>query len=270
MDEYLKTNYGFIIQYIHYVYYRNFQSKSTYEDRSKRYTVLYYVLSGELECVKNDVHYTLKPNDFFFWDKNDKQKIINNSDSDCFVYVIGFHFLPVDTKHTEYNLPSYGNIDSSYFQSLFAKLHHTWNQEQKGFLPKSYSQLYNILYNIISLSNINEMTTATHFRIQKVVQYIYSEYAKDIKIEDLCKISGYSKVHMNRLFMEHYKMSPKKFINNHKITKAKELLEDTGLSVSEISNRIGISDLAYFCRLFKKITGNTPSEYKKLFLSRYL
>lgn len=270
MNDFLKSNYGFIIQNIKYVYYRNFQSKSIFNELSKKYTVLYYVLSGELECIKNDVSYKLKANDFFFWDKGDKQKIINNKEIDCFVYLIGFEFMPPESKHTEYSLPSYGNIDSSYFQSLFAKLHHTWNQEQKGFIPKAYSQLYNIIYNLISLTNINELITATHFRIQKVVQFIYSEYSKEIKIEDLCRISGYSKVHINRLFMDHYKMSPKKFINNHKISKAKEFLEETSLSVSEISNKVGINDLAYFCRLFKKITGITPSEYKKTFLSRYL
>ncbi len=270
MAVFSKEDYGFCISKIEYVYYRNFPANYTFTHAKKRCAVLYYVVSGEIECIKNGKSTILRNNNFFFWDYGDDQKIINNTEEDCYVYVIGFEFTPIEAKHSDYNLPSYGTIESDYLNSQFAKIHHTWNHEQKGYIPKSFSQLYNIIYNIISLSGIDENTTLTHYKIQKVVQYIYAQYATDIKIEDLCNISGYSKVHLNRLFIEHYQMSPKKFINNFKISKAKELLEETSYPVSEIATRVGICDVTYFCRLFKKLTSYTPIEYKKMFFSRYL
>ncbi len=270
MDDFPKSNYEFCISKINYVYFRNFPANTTLASQKKKYTTLYYVADGELECIQNDKNTILKKNDFFFWDYADKQKIINSTDSDCYVYVLGFDFLPVESKHSDYNIPSYGTIDNFYLQSLFAKLYHTWNNKQKGYMPKSFSHLYNIIYNIISLSGVNENTTLTHYKLQKVVQHIYAQYASEITIDDLCKLSGYSKVHLNRLFIEHYQLSPKKFINNFKITKAKELLEETSYSVSEIASRVGINDVTYFCRLFKKITTHTPTEYKQMFFSRYL
>ena len=52
------------------------------------------------------------------------------------------------------------------------------------------------------------------------------------------------------------------YITNQRISYARELLTNTGLSVEDISYDSGYKDPTYFCRIFKKVTGMSPSEYR--------
>jgi two-component system response regulator YesN len=54
------------------------------------------------------------------------------------------------------------------------------------------------------------------------------------------------------------------YLNRVRINKACNLLKDTKLPISEIGSQVGYADHSYFCRVFKKITGRTPSEWKRL------
>ncbi|MBN8712135.1 MAG: hypothetical protein BGO12_23005 [Verrucomicrobia bacterium 61-8] len=75
--------------------------------------------------------------------------------------------------------------------------------------------------------------------------------------------SRYSYEHLCRLFRAEYGIPPLKYVRGLRIDRAKLLLNDTILSVSEIAYRVGFSDPVYFSELFRKITGSPPSEYWK-------
>ena len=57
-------------------------------------------------------------------------------------------------------------------------------------------------------------------------------------------------------------MSPKQYLLNKRLTRAKELLKETNASVFEIANSVGYDDQLYFSRIFKKHIGISPTEYK--------
>lgn len=60
-------------------------------------------------------------------------------------------------------------------------------------------------------------------------------------------------------------ISPKRYINNLRIKKAKQMLVNSDASVSEICSSLGFYDNAYFTKSFKKITGKTPVQYRIFF-----
>ena len=60
-----------------------------------------------------------------------------------------------------------------------------------------------------------------------------------------------------------YGTSPIKFVQNIRINKAKQLLIDENVSINKIAFECGYNDAFYFSRIFKKVTGVTPSEYRK-------
>ena len=72
-----------------------------------------------------------------------------------------------------------------------------------------------------------------------------------------------SEVYFRKLFTRHFGISPKQFIIDLRIQKAKQLLAEGAWSVSVVSETCGFSNPYHFCRLFKKRTGITPSEYRK-------
>lgn len=77
---------------------------------------------------------------------------------------------------------------------------------------------------------------------------------------DLQAVLGYSSAHLNRLFREHFDMTPYEYLHGYKFRYARNLLQNTDMSVSEIAYEIGYSNLSHFFSGFKRHYGITPGE----------
>lgn len=82
-------------------------------------------------------------------------------------------------------------------------------------------------------------------------------------IRQMMEKSRYSYAHLCRLFRAEYGIPPLKYVHGLRIDKAKLLLNDTLLSISEIADRVGFDDPVYFSELFRKTVGTPPSAYRK-------
>lgn len=98
--------------------------------------------------------------------------------------------------------------------------------------------------------------------IMQVKEYIDIHYTQPIELSDIAGKFFISRESLCRRFSDSFKVSPKKYINLLKIQKAKELLETTDMSITEISEFIGFSSIHYFSRKFTSIVKSSPSEYK--------
>lgn len=74
---------------------------------------------------------------------------------------------------------------------------------------------------------------------------------------------NYSPAHLNRLFKEHFDLTPYEYLQNHKFRYAHNLLQNSGIGISEIAAEIGYSNLSHFFSNFKKRYGMTPSECRR-------
>lgn len=81
-------------------------------------------------------------------------------------------------------------------------------------------------------------------------------------IQDFLQKSGLSYAHQCRIFKQCYGIPPLQYVTELRITRAKNLLRDTDISVSRIAQMIGFDNLGYFSRIFKKSTGLTAREYR--------
>lgn len=79
----------------------------------------------------------------------------------------------------------------------------------------------------------------------------------------LATAANISEVYFRRLFKEAYNMSPHQYLLDIRIRRAKQLLAENLYSVTTISEQCGFSSVYHFCRVFKQITGQTPTEYMK-------
>ena len=80
------------------------------------------------------------------------------------------------------------------------------------------------------------------------------------KLAAVCNIS---EVYFRKLFTKHFGISPKQFIIDVRIQKAKQMLAEGTFGISAIAEKCGFSNQYHFCRLFKHHTGITPSEYRQ-------
>ena len=105
-------------------------------------------------------------------------------------------------------------------------------------------------------------------RIQKSITYIRRHINENIKIEALADIVCISKDHFIRLFKKETGMTPVQYISQKKIEKAQLLLVTEDMPIKEIAFQLSYEDHSYFNRLFTKITGETPQEYRRGHLQR--
>jgi AraC-like DNA-binding protein/quercetin dioxygenase-like cupin family protein len=99
--------------------------------------------------------------------------------------------------------------------------------------------------------------------IKKALSYIYANFQDKIYIRDLAELVGMNEQYFCRFFKKAIGRSPMEFINEYRIRKALQLLEETDLSVTEICLECGFHNLGNFMREFRKITQMTPLKYRK-------
>lgn len=98
--------------------------------------------------------------------------------------------------------------------------------------------------------------------IEEIQNYIKCNYSEQISLEDISNLIGLSKFHLSRIFSKRVGMGIKEFLIDFRINKAKDLLSK-GMPVADVAYSTGFNDPNYFCKLFKKYTGSTPSCYKQ-------
>lgn len=114
------------------------------------------------------------------------------------------------------------------------------------------------------LGNMRVDRTRVPANLRRAVGFIRANYKEKITLSDLCRAAAVSPQQMIRYFKDEFSVTPNRYINEVKIDRAKELfLTHPDLSASEIASELGFSDPHYFSRLFKKLSGETPTECRK-------
>ena len=98
---------------------------------------------------------------------------------------------------------------------------------------------------------------------QKIIQYIHINYHRDFSREEMADDLGLSPDYISRQFRKSCECTLMDFINSYRIYKSVELLTRSDKKIGEVALAVGIPDLNYFCRLFKKHTGYTPESFRK-------
>jgi len=111
---------------------------------------------------------------------------------------------------------------------------------------------------------------AEHFAMLKpdlmvqIKQYIQEHSHEDISLDTIGKIAGLSPFYISKMFKEQLGINYIDYLTECRIEKAKKLmLADPGKSMKEITFEVGYHDPNYFSKVFKKVCGASPSEYRK-------
>lgn len=103
--------------------------------------------------------------------------------------------------------------------------------------------------------------------LEQVISYIQSSYRHNLTITDLAEKAHLHPNYFIRVFKRQFGISPIQYIKKRRLEEAKLLLVTTNLPLSEIGDRIGISDISYLSRIFKESTGFSPTAYRMTFNS---
>jgi AraC-like DNA-binding protein len=104
--------------------------------------------------------------------------------------------------------------------------------------------------------------------IEKITDLLEKSVESTLNMEEIASHTNYSKSYIFRTFKKSTGSSVISYFNNLKIEKAKTLLKESKLSVNEISELLKFDTPSYFSKAFKKITGYSPLQYKKIVLQK--
>jgi AraC-like DNA-binding protein len=99
--------------------------------------------------------------------------------------------------------------------------------------------------------------------VRSAVQFIEQRYSYAISVEDVADYVGVSRSTLFRVFTRQMGVSPKEYLDNYRIDKARFLLRHSELTIGAIAVSVGYDNGLYFSKAFKKITGRTPSSYRQ-------
>ncbi len=96
--------------------------------------------------------------------------------------------------------------------------------------------------------------------VSRTVDYISAHYHEALSLKQIACDCGINTSYLGQVFRKATGDSFTNYVNGYRIRKAKELLASTTLKVYEVSQRVGFTDYHYFLKIYKKVTGNVPTD----------
>lgn len=115
----------------------------------------------------------------------------------------------------------------------------------------------------LNSGEINYKEDAATMICRSVIKYINEKFNTKISMDTMAKKIGVSKFHMCRSFKKCTGCSIVEYINIYRVEQTKKIIALRDVNVSEAAVRCGFSNMSYFTKVFKKVTGMAPGEYKK-------
>lgn len=153
--------------------------------------------------------------------------------------------------------------ETKMLEHIFRKMHEAIRADSVFGNYRASGYLYDFLIEFYRLISSGGAAGAPNSALMKAVDYIGCNYASPITMEDLCAAAGVSKQYLCTLFRKTLNARPMEYIAKRRIQAAKELLTGSDMTIEEIAYKTGFCTASYFCKLFKRYEGITPSRFKK-------
>jgi AraC-like DNA-binding protein len=237
---------------------------------------LYLLLSGEyaMEVAQNGALRVIRPSrgDAVFvpdnaWDKPDWRKDVQ---------VLTFLF---GSKHIGISLVEHRGGEDAPVKAIKTNVHGAYDGLTQSILhslmvcvaERSQSPLSRLLTESLLHSCLCLLKTPGKVYSRKAVRtyesiclYIQENFQADLTRESIARHFGLAANHVSRLFRREGQTRFHDYLNAVRMNRAKFMLRNYKMTLKEVAADCGYSDVAYFCRIFKKSNNGTPTEYRSL------
>lgn len=194
-------------------------------------------------------------------DRKGKIEARDDMDYSTFTELEGY---PENSLVSMPNVVSLGPEARKELEQNFFKLRNVHSLKTYGYELKIKSIMLDIL--LIYLQKIDQKTIAEKHpkawrNVNKAISYIHENYMHPLDIEEVSEHAGLTMNYFCNIFKECTNTTLHNYINAVRIQTAKQLMEDSELNFTEISDRIGFSSIHVFSKVFKKLEGISPSGY---------
>lgn len=243
------------------------------------YHLIYYVTGGEIRL--NNTIYSTEPGQLVFISPNIPHSFFSKSDQPYSYFEITFTF--TDNRKSPLTIP-FGELLNKLFpyaeisplESPQSAAKNWCDKIESSFLnlpsllPESHLKndfglalsagLIELLFIVKSALRQKSGAEKSPSRVNDIFRYIHANFQRRITLSDIARSCNGNEQHLNRLFKKSSGKTIMNYINHIRIETAGRMLRSENYTVKEVSRLVGYDDEFYFSRVFKKITGISPSK----------
>jgi len=153
-------------------------------------------------------------------------------------------------------------VNTLEVQGLFSELERRWVSREPGYLLRCRSLILRMLHDYVACCEAAGPAVPHARKLAPIVSLLQSHHARTFSIEELAAKAELSPSRFRVLFRQYTGHSVIRYQNWLRINRARDLLLSGEYTVTEAAKEVGFLDVYYFSRLFKKLTGLTPSHYR--------
>lgn len=228
--------------------------------------ILYYLKKGNGYATIDGGRFFINEKNFIVIQPQSNDVIKFEPECECIFTIIQFEkndtfdFFPLKDKNSVIVLAEKYNV-----QKVIEELHDEFENSNPYRVSLLNICIERLIIYLAREINLDEQSCSQYVDssiVASVKEYIEKNYKDNITLDNLSKKFHVSNSLLSHSFKEKIGISPINYLINIRITKAKMLLASTNHSVLEISDEVGYSNANYFSLLFKKITLDTPSNFR--------
>ncbi len=250
------------ISRIHTIYFGTQTDWSRPEIMPRYANGLIYIVEGSIRYDFEAGSILTKAGDVLLFPKDLRYAGVSLSAKNSF-YVIDFE--TVDENGLEgFPLPLVMHPEGSEIRRTFEHIIALWDGLELDSLLECRAQIYKLFGMLLRVSDSGAYRSDIAF-VNGVVSYIRENYMHpELYIGEIAEQMCISESQLRRLFRKVVHQSPLEYLLSVRISHAKDLLLYSRKPISEIAEECGFTSFYYFCRVFKRQTGLTPSQFRKL------
>lgn len=219
--------------------------------------VIIIVRNGVVEMENGGHRSRIKTNEALLIKKERKMVLQGLPGEECWIVMVEFDGSGVSgmLRYLQFSDIAKFNVSGNQMAACLDSMLQTW---EGGEYFRAAVMLQTLLITIkdtekkdYRVSNLNE-----------IYQYIQEHYAEPLDLNHLSRIYGTSVSYFSRTFKEQFGIAPMTFVNQTRLHYAKLFLTTSNMRIQDIALRCGYEKLEYFCYVFKKSEGCTPSQYR--------
>lgn len=231
------------------------------------YYLIHYILAGAGTFMVNNVAYHLHAGQGFLIEPNYRTTYIADDDTPWSYIWLGFAGTGaselIEQLALSENTPVF-NSNSSYELADCVNQILAVREMTPAMKLRSLSQLLRFLSYIAAatVSDIKQVKPKRNQYVEQATQYIGS-HLTTVSVASLAETINLNRSYLTNLFKDNLDMTPRDYIRNFRITKARHLLESSTLSIDRIAEQCGYEHTKSFARSFKQTYGISPRKYRQ-------
>ena len=268
------------------IHYFEFEKNFKTEGESHDFWEFVYVDKESIVCYADGVEIILNKGEILFHKPNEFHILAANGKNPPNVFIVSFVCKSEAMKFFENKKISVAKNNAKYIYNILNEGRKTFdisfsdpNLKKMQLLSSPSLGGEQIIKNYLEIFLINLLRSQTETgnansifirekeyavkQISDLIDFLQNSVYTTLTIDEILKNTYYGRAHLMRLFKKETGCSIMEYFIKLKIDKAKDFLRDNQLSIREISDKLAFNEPNYFTKTFKRITGFTPSAYRR-------